>query len=210
MSKVIRSPEFAQRFEMACDQQPHCPPLHKGRYQWIVDEFRKRYKESISTETVRKWHSGEARPKQDKNALVAQLLGVDATWLYMGVDPDLEPRERKARNAVADGAVNVVAGMIQMDGGNPAFPDKEGVVDLHAIIKGVKYDFHVSMIDEDGRAVVPTKYEGVIVLGVSRDGMNFTVVEIPQETIEAGQRRGGSIEVDASGLKPISGFDRRL
>lgn len=209
-AKVIRNPDFAQRLEMACDQYALCPPLHKGRYQWIVDEFGRRFNESITTETVRKWSKGEARPKQDKNALLAQLLQVDPTWLYMGIDADLEPRERKARNAMASGVVNVVAGLIQMDGGTPAFPEEEGVVDIHAIIKGAAYSFHVAL-GSGRRFVVPTKYETAVVLGVIRDGMSFRIYELTPEIIETGPRRGGSIEIELPrGVKPISGFDRRL
>jgi hypothetical protein len=42
----------------------------------------------------------------------------------MGIDPEFQPHERKLRNAMADGAVNLVAGFIQMDGAYPAFPEE--------------------------------------------------------------------------------------
>jgi len=35
-------------------------------------------------ESVRKWLSGEGRPKQDKCEALAAILGVDSGWLYMG------------------------------------------------------------------------------------------------------------------------------
>ncbi|WP_242136955.1 hypothetical protein [Sphingomonas sp. TREG-RG-20F-R18-01] len=201
VAKVFRSPDFGKRLEQACDQSPHCPPLHKGRLQWIADELKKRFKLSVSTETVRKWMHGESRPKQDKNLLLAQLLQVDPTWLFMGIDADLEPREKRVRNAMADGIVNVIAGFIQIDGGNPAFPaegDKRAVVDnvdLYAIIKGANYAFHVSLGSDDYRFAVPTKHENVIVLGVMRDGFAIDVFEISEAMIAKGTKRGGSIEV---------------
>lgn len=40
---------------------------------------------------------------------LAQLLEVDLGWLTLGTKPEMTPKERKARNAVADGAVNLVA-----------------------------------------------------------------------------------------------------
>lgn len=213
--RIIRDAGFAQRFEMACDSHAHCPPLHQGRLRWIVDQFAERFGETITTETARKWRFGEAKPRQDKNALLAQILEVDPTWLYMGIDPELEPKERKARNAMADGVVNVVAGIIQMDGGNPAFPDEDDDratkenVDLYAIIKGAQYAFHVCMADGDGNFAVPTRHSAVTVLGVTRKGMAFEIVELPAEVIAAGRKRGGSIEVSQKGRK-ITSFARRL
>lgn len=216
---AVRNPGYGDRFGMACDQNPHCPDLHKGRYEWIVREFARRWKTSITTESVRRWHSGLARPRQDKNAMLAELLGVDPTWLFMGVDPDLQPREKKARNAMASGVVNVVAGLIQMDGGSPAFPDEDDEraqrenIDIYAIIKGAQYSLHVTLGQRDGdeyRFVVPTAHEGVLVLGVIRDGMNFTICELPEQAIEAGTQRGGSVEVMMSEITPIAAFDRRL
>lgn len=217
--KVTRSSEYARRFAMACDQNPHCPDLHKGRYEWIVREFARRWQMVTTTESVRRWHSGIARPKQDKSEKLAELLGVDPTWLFMGVDPDLQPREKKARNALASGVVNVVAGLIQIDGGSPAFPDEDddrariNNIDIYAIIKGAQYSLHVALGEQTGegyRFPIPAKYDEVVVLGVIRAGMNFTVCEIPHDAIEGGHRRGGSIEVVLEKIEPIEAFDRRL
>lgn len=143
-------------------------------------------------------------PRPDKLAKIAQLLEVDVAWLSLGVDHSLQPRERKVRNAMADGAVNVIAGLIQMDGGHPAFPEssdkdaQKNHVDLHAIIKGAKYDLHISLGEVEGsniRFAIPTTYDQVLVLGVVKRGFEIDVFEIPAESIEAGQRHGGSIEV---------------
>lgn len=209
--RIIRDAGFAKRFEMACDSHDHCPPLHLGRLRWIADQFSERFGETITTETVRKWRFGEAKPRQDKNALLAQILEVDPTWLYMGVDPELEPKERKARNAMADGAVNIVAGMIQMDGGHPAFPEEGGKenVDLYAIIKGAQYALHICTADSEGKFAVPTRHQGITVLGLTRKGMSFEIVELSEEIIAAGRKRGGSIEVTEKGRK-ITTFSRRL
>lgn len=202
--KVIRDPDFAKRLDQACDGHSHVPPKHSGRLTWVQRELSGRFDEDVSVETVRKWFAGEAKPRPDKLAKIAQLLEVDVAWLSLGIDPSMAPRERKVRNAMVDGAVNLVAGLIQMDGGHPAFPvegDKaaqKNHVDLHAIIKGAKYDLHISLGEQDGKNVrfsVPTTYEAVVVLGVVKDGFNIQIVEIPAELIEAGERHGGSITV---------------
>jgi hypothetical protein len=221
LPKVIRSPEFARRFEQAADLHPHCPAKHRGRLEWVSDQMTKKG-HSVSNETVRKWFSGEATPRPDKGAVLAEIMEVDVAWLQMGIDANLAPRERKARNAMADGAVNVVAGLIQMDGGNPAFPDDDDKraerehIDLYAIIRGGSYSLNITLGETEGRKAkfaVPTALgENVIALGVIREGFTFDVFELTPDLIETGARRGASIEVtaDASKLRRIEGFNRRL
>jgi transcriptional regulator with XRE-family HTH domain len=157
--RIIRDPEFAKRFESACDRNDHCPPLHKGRLTWVQTELERHFKERVSIETVRKWFAGEVRPRPDKLAKLAELLQVDGSWLSLGVDKGLAPRELKARGREIEGAVNVVAGFIEIEGGHAAFASeddqKNKAIDLYAIIKGAKYDLHVAFC-EDGMFRVPT------------------------------------------------------
>ena len=212
-ARVIRDPGFAHRFNQACDAHRECPALHHGRLAWVRDEFENRFKEKVSIETVRKWSIGETKPYAGRMELLAQLLEVPVEWLHLGAEHGVSARERKARNAMASGAANLIAGLIQLDGGHPAFPEQDGPVDLHAIIKGAKYDFHVSLGDDDGRFLVPVDHEGVIVLGVVRHGFSFEIYEIPVEVIDQyGERKGRALEVtvDLSTLNRIEGFDRRI
>lgn len=212
-ARVIRDPDFARRFNQACDAHRDCPPLHHGRLAWVRDEFENRFREKVSLETVRKWSIGETKPYAGRMDLLAQLLEVPVEWLHLGAEHGVSAREKKARNALASGAAKLVAGLIQLDGGHPAFPEEEGPVDLHAIIKGAKYDFHVSLADDDGRFVVPVDHEGVIVLGVVRKGFAFAVYEIPVEVIdEFGERKGRALEVSVpmTKLNRIESFDRRI
>lgn len=212
-SRIIRDPEFAKRLESAADGHNLCPPMHKGRLTWIKAELTKRFKEDVSVETVRKWFAGGAKPRPEKTAMLAELLQVDVSWLHMGTDNNVGPRERKVRNAMADGAVNLVAGLIQMDGGHPAFPTEPGVVDLHAIIKGAKYDLHVSLADADGHFHVPAEYTDTIVLGVVKHGFGIEIYELTEDVIrDHGERRGAGYEVAVSTkkLKRIESFATRL
>ena len=85
ITRPKRSPEFAERFNDACDRYHDCRPLHQGRLTWI----RSRLKEEglhVSLESVRKWLSGEGRPRQEKCEKLATILDVDGAWLYMGRD----------------------------------------------------------------------------------------------------------------------------
>jgi transcriptional regulator with XRE-family HTH domain len=150
--------DFAGRLTQACDEHEHVPPLYKGRQIWLSREL------GVSPEAARKWLEGLARPRTQKMKELAQKLGVDESWLALGSASDVPLKERRARNAVADGAVNVVAGYIQMNGGNPAFPsgdDSNTHIDLYAIIKGEHLSIHVALGVEDSDSsitfMVPAK-----------------------------------------------------
>jgi hypothetical protein len=121
--------------------------------------------------------------------------------------------------------VNLVAGLIQMDGGHPAFPQEADEatarhVDLHAIIKGAKYDLHISLgsLDEETGErtfMVPHQAEdSVLLLGVIRRGFTIEVYEITSDDVAAGERRGVAVEVflDSSQatLRRIDSFANRL
>lgn len=209
--------DLSDRITKACDGNAYCPPKHQGRYGWIRNELKSLNGTEVTIETVRKWIQGEARPRHDKLASLAQILGVDEGWLAYGAD-NPTPRERAAHNAAVDGAVNLVAGLIQMDGGAAAFPedDKTGV-HLHAIIKGGKFDIHCTLgTREDGvlKFDAPSPFEHLVVLGVVRDGFTLKIYEIMHDLIASGKRRGPSIDVEVAegdpGLRPIESFKQRL
>lgn len=210
--RVIRDPEFAKRFSSACDSNGMCPPLHKGRLTWVQTELKRRFKEAVSVETVRKWFSGEAKPRPEKVSMLAELLQVDVSWLSLGIDKGLAPREMKARSREINGAVNIVAGLIEMDGSTAAFGDGKGDVDLHAIIRGAKYDIHVAL-QEDGVFRVPVRREGLVVLGLVKNGMSLSVYELTEPLIERnGVNRGGvtEVRVPPSRLRKVESFSERL
>ncbi|TGT90851.1 MULTISPECIES: hypothetical protein [unclassified Mesorhizobium] len=155
---------------------------------------------------------------------LAQILKIDEGWLSAGRAPDLSEAQRKTHNVVAGGAVNLVAGFIQIGGGHPSFPEEnDGVaqankVNLYAIIRGAHYRFHVAAIigERGGYFVVPTEARSdVIVLGVVPQP-NFQVViyELDWETIEkVGTRKGDSYEVrlaDTHAFKEVKTFSERL
>lgn len=219
-----RHAAFAERFNKACDENSNVPPLRFGRLTWIRDEMEK-MGHPVLVETIRKWSAGMIEPRPPKMEALAEVLRVDLLWLQTGVDPNLTPRERRARNAMADGVVNLVAGLIRMDGATPVFPtdddrlaDRENV-DIYATIKAIQYRFHVTLAEREGKALkftLPTRVENTMVIGVERvEEFTFRLYEIPSEMIEQdGVRRGGSMElaVDApeKSLKPIHSFADRL
>lgn len=114
---------------------------------------------------------------------LANLFGVDEAWLSLGVAPDIPQKERQARNATADGAVNVFAGLVQMNGGHCAFPsegdERAGFVDLYTIIRGSQFSVHVAMGVEVTAGVytfqIPKEYRNCVVMGATHDPYSMHV-----------------------------------
>lgn len=233
---MIKSSEkagFAKRLAHAAAQNPYVPEINRGRLTWIRAQLEKRYGENVSLETVRKWFAGESRPRHEKMKLLAELLQVDLTWLSLGAEGGGDVRERRARNASVDGAVNLVAGLIQMGGGAPAFPEEDDAeaheveIDLHAIIKGAHYDLHVclakSVTDTEVSFAPTSHFAKVFTLAVIPLGaFCFDILELPVEVIEQhGRRLGGVVElvvsrkgdgytVGETPLPKIESFNRRI
>lgn len=206
--RIIRDSAFARRLEEASEAHGGVPAKHQGRYGWFVDNFRRRFNTKVSEESVRKWFFGEARPRPDKMRMLATLLNVDHPHLSLGEASEIAPREQKARSATVSGAVNVLAGFIEMAGGHPSFPEKGGPLpdctDVSAIIKGATYAFRVSLAQSLGDRVykftVPADHAGCFVLGVV-PGKGFSVefLELSPELIEKhGANKGGFIEVSVA------------
>lgn len=225
LRKKIAHPDFAQRMYQACDGNPHVPPANFGRLGWFKTQLEERFDHSVTIETVRKWFAGESRPREKPMQYLSQLLAVDHSWLALGVEPEVSEKERKVRNASADGAVNVIAGLIAIGGGHPAFPFEDDArasdekIDLYAIIRGAQYAFHIVLglhHDDSWQFTVPVEALNTLVLGVMVEGTNVTVLELDREGIEQrGRRKAGHVEVTAAhgddgAWTRITSFSHRL
>lgn len=213
--KIIRDKAFAHRLETACESHKHAPS-GRGQQVWVRTALGDKGV-LVSPEAVRKWFAGEARPRPKIMSKLAQVLEVDEAWLSLGLSADVEPKLREARNAMADGAVNVLAGFIQMNGGHPAFPDAaETDEDLTAIIRGKRYIIHVAVGRiEDGevRFVVPREHSHLTVVGVIQTGsVRCDILRLPSELIDkhGAKKKSTNIEVALrkDGTDYVSGSDR--
>lgn len=210
--------EFAKRLNKICDANPYVPPLHSGRLVWVAKQLSERFDEKVSVESVRKWFSGEARPRPKKLTQLAELLEADEAYLALGHEPVFTPRERRARNAVVNGVVNVVAGLIQIDGGSVAFPESEDSdADMTAIIRGGKYDIRVSLGEEEDNGAIrfaAPMNEGVVTLGVVRKDFSFEIYDLAPELFATGQKRGTATEITVKrgdpNMRPVESFRQRL
>ncbi len=111
--------------KLACDANPDIPQANYGRLGWFTTQLSTKFNKAVTIETVRKWFSGEALPRHKTLSYLAHILNVDEAWLTIGKLPELSEKQMKVRDASADGAVNVVAGLISMGGGHPAFPEPD-------------------------------------------------------------------------------------
>lgn len=194
--RIIRDKAFAKRLEIACDGHPHCPTdQYRGKQKWIYENLESEFGIKVSAEAVRKWFAGESRPRPKAMSAIARLLEVDEAWLSLGITPDLTPREQRKRNAVADGAVNLVAGMIQMGGGHISFPEDDSAHIL-AIIGGKSVQIDVVLpiqLDRDhSRLTILSPIEKKIAIAVFKEeGFSYRLILIRPDVItSSGERRG--------------------
>ncbi|UDF03437.1 hypothetical protein [Asticcacaulis sp. AND118] len=203
--KNIEHKEFAKRLTLACDGNANVPLPNFGRLGWFVTQL-EAHNIASTAESVRKWFAGEALPRHKTMKALAQILKVDEAWLALGKASELDERQQKLRDATVDGAVNVVAGLIQMCGAAPAFPDTNDQralderIDIYAIIKGAQYAFHIAMAGRDGdgwRFTVPVEAEKTFIIGVVRTGeLSVDLLELDTEALlQHGQRKGAFFDV---------------
>jgi hypothetical protein len=200
---IIRDKAFAKRLVIACEGNPHCPTdEYRGKQKWVYDNLLEQFGIKVSPEAVRRWFSGEMRPRPKTVAALARLLEVDLGWLTLGTVPDMAPKEQKARNAIADGSVNLVAGLIQMNGGHVAFPDTpDAGADIFAIIGGKQYSIQVKLARDLGgdtmRFTVGLDASSHVVIGVipSEHGFGARLVRLTPDIIAAQPPRGDFREI---------------
>lgn len=190
---------FAQRINTACDQNPHVPAYGMGRQTWVKEKM------GVSHEAVRKWFLGEARPRPDKLSALARVLECDEAWLALGKKGDLDPREKRARSLNVEGAVNVVTGVLQLNGANCAFPGEKdpnaGFVDVYAITRGEQWSINVSLAKQGPPGqftfIVPKEFLMVKTIGVVHARPNRVhMLAMDHEMLtKYGTRKGGFVEV---------------
>lgn len=207
----FRDPGFAERFAGACLNRPGCPDLGQGRARWFAEQFQAHFGAPVSAKTVRLWGQGHRPVNEARLKQLTTVLRVDAAWLYFGDEHHADPNR--------GGILNIVAGLIQLDGGTVSPPtgdrDSGGAVNLRAVIMGVSHGFHITTGERARpglfRFTVPSKRGEAIVLGVLRDALTFRLVRIPPERIDEGCCQGSPtaiVELTASDVlaSKVDGF----
>jgi transcriptional regulator with XRE-family HTH domain len=203
--RLIRDKAFAKRLSAVCDASDQVPAYNFGRLTWVRDQMAAQFNEKVSVESIRKWFSGEVRPRPEKIRMLSQLLKVDEAWLTVGVTPELAPDEKKQRVTSTNGAVNILAGYLMISGWTVAFPSspdlmEETGVDVYGIRRGKQYFFSVPLGVVNGKEVrfeIVNQYEQCVLVGVipvSPTQVHF--VAINHDVVKAhGVKRGSHINL---------------
>lgn len=202
----VRNPDFAARLERACIDHPNCPTdLYRGKQKWLREELIALNQNfSVSAEAIRKWFSGETRPRPKMMKAVAKVLNVDEAWLSLGIIPDMTQAEKKKRSRTAEGGALLLAGLIQISGGNSTFPSLGDAAreDLLAIINGdaVEIDTPLARTLQTGLHIFTIKrgYEHRKIVGIVPKGFGANMVLINEKLISLGGRRGDYTEIEVS------------
>jgi hypothetical protein len=205
---------FSDRLNKTVDMNPNVPPLGGGRLTYLREELARRGVE-ISLEAIRRWFSGLAVPRKEYVEILSEILRVDTSWLLEGENVSKRDALRQ-QNALADGAVNFVAGLIQLSGGAIAFPnDSDRFVDVHAIINGHHYPIRVIVAEQtDGGDMifaVPAVHPQVVHVGVvPKARMRHDLYLITELAIDAATDGGAVARVSLGdeGVCQISSFER--
>lgn len=218
MKDKIKHPAFAARLGQAIDGNIDVPPQHYGRLKWFCDRLAERGVK-VNSETVRKWTAGETLPRHAAMRALAEILKVEEGWLTSGMEPGLTAKEKRTRNAMASGAVNLVAGFVQISGSKIAFPQdgdkvaKERHIDLYAIIQGAQYSIYVALV-VDGKTSIPVAAQDCVIIAVEVvSGTNLAIYEMDWDSIEEfGSRRTGMYEVELAShaWRKIESFAERI
>lgn len=160
--------DFAQRLNAACDDLGTVPPHGQGRQVFFARKLK------VSQEAVRKWFSGEARPRIRLLVELARILNVDPAWLSYGVDPIVNASEKRVLTKKAEGVVYLALGMSMLSGGSCARPGEDDprkdFVDYYMISDGDQIAVHVALArpTEPGELefALPREYEQVRNLGI--------------------------------------------
>lgn len=204
---------FVRRLETACENHAHCPNDY-GKQKWIREQIQKKHGVRFSPEAVSKWFLGTSRPTIKTMALLASILEVDEAWLTLGKTPDITPTEKKRHTLWSDGSVNLLAGMIMLNGGQIAFnEDEEQEVDFFSIIHGKHYSIKAAAgIQQDDKVlfVLPKNPDRLLNLGIigSDTFTGVNVIKLPTDIIHKyGRRRGTHTELVVDrGAPGVAGF----
>lgn len=196
--------EFAKRLNSLCDKPGGMvPPLNKGRLIWIKDQLESRFGIEIGKETVRKWLSGSTIPSHETLIALAQIFDVDEGWLTFGSKSGVDPSKRNTKMLHENGAITVVAGLLQLSGYFCAFPDetdKNKSVDLYGFKNQRNHKIVArQMLPASGkyRIEIPNDYKGMAIIGMLyEDFETLELVKIPENVIDQhGTARGPYIEL---------------
>ena len=206
--------EFAARLRQAIDAHPNVPSGQYGRLTWLQREL-ERVGVSVSVNTAHKWYHGRSLPRPDKIQTIAGVLKVDDVWLTLGRSPHQHAAPAALQVGRANGAVLLLAGLIEMAGGRVTFPSEGSLPHFHVNLGAARFGAIVVQTNKVGTKVsclVPEPTGASRVLAVSiREGANMPTAAFDLYDITGFPRRafGGysSVEFEASTDRTLATAD---
>lgn len=200
--------DFALRLTTAADAKPSIPNGH-GRYA-CIERALKVLGHTTTRETVRKWFNAETYPRPLMVAALAQIMDTNVGYLTDGQGAPVNSGDQPAML----GVVSLIAGMIQMNGGDVSPTSADDPADLNAMIRGGHYRLKIvlGVAEADGvRFDVPaSSSDGVLTLGVvQRENLCFDVFELDVRSAEGKKTPQGAV-FDPAKLHQIKSFSRRI
>jgi len=205
--------DFSKRLATACNDSQLIPDYGRGRQAFIAKRLK------VTQEAVRKWFSGDSRPKPKVMTQLAALVEADEAWLALGVKPEIDRKEKRSLGVQTEGAVFFLFGLATMAGATAAFAGKDdprsGYIDFYFILNGVQYPVHVCVGREISKNVhefiVPKEYSEVRCVGVvPLSHTRFHLVHLRTNLIDDHkQKKGGALAVTVSrkGNEYVTGSD---
>lgn len=144
----MKNTDFSRRLRQLCDENPNIPPYGHGRLTYLAD------KTEVSQEAVRKWLSGDSRPRPNLMRKLARVLDADEAYLAVGEAPERDPHQRRMDARRLTAAVQFIYGLLTVSGAHCAFAAENDPmrdrVDLYAIIDGQQAAIHVALAEYHG------------------------------------------------------------
>jgi transcriptional regulator with XRE-family HTH domain len=158
--------EFAFRLNQAVEGHPLAPPTPHGRQRWLLRELERSQNISVSPNTMSKWFSGNARPREDRVRAIARALKVDEVWLALGRTPIKEP-EGSVAGVIQDANDAVLNAMVMIRNQGGQATVGEGGHTLNVNMGGESFTITPVMpqtrTDEDVSFVVPEPAQGRVI-----------------------------------------------
>lgn len=204
---LVRYPEIAKRINDTIAKSPHIPTGH-GQLAYIVRELKKRFDVEVSRERVRTWVNGIREPRPESRIQLAEVLGVDAGWLWSGVTA---PAQKTGA------AAEMTIGLLLQSGGWKVRQSQSRDYDLDAEIGGRGYKIECKQARHDDgkwRVKLPANINDVVFLAlyVNPQKAEIGVLHVEGEpgAEVVMQPSGGEMVVQGGSAKAINDFTKPI
>jgi len=161
--------DFKNRLLRSCASSSAIPEYGMGRQTFIAKELK------VSQEAVRKWFSGESKPRAAAMAQLAKVLNVELVWLSLGVEHSETESNRSVARRQDAGLYALTAYLIHAGYAVAFTTEGTDLSDITAMRDGVikKFRTHTFLADSRKSDINPTASELITDVGcvINNDGL---------------------------------------